>query len=303
MNGLRTERMVALLVVVICALTIAPQPCRAWGDEGHEIIGLIAAHYLTPAVAQKVDSLLAGDDSHLTPTTDLQHEATWADKFRDSDRNSPNPVHYNQTHDWHFVDIEIQGGNIDTACFDHPVVPPGTVASMGPAQDCVVDKINEFMAELASTSTDANEKRLALQFLLHFIGDLHQPLHASDDHDKGGNTKKVKASGISTNNLHHYWDTEFVLKLGSDPTLVAQNLTAKITPSQKAKWSGGTPSDWALESTTLAKSKVYGLLPSPDTTGKYLLSATYVSTASKIVTSQLSRAGVRLAKVLNDALK
>ena len=72
MNGLRTERMVALLVVVICALTIAPQPCRAWGDEGHEIIGLIAAHYLTPAVAQKVDSLLAGDDSHLTPTTDLQ---------------------------------------------------------------------------------------------------------------------------------------------------------------------------------------------------------------------------------------
>jgi len=79
------------------------------------------------------------------------------------------------------VDIEIDGPNIDEACFDHP--EPDHPASTGPAKDCVVDKIQEFADELANPDTDPEEQVVALKFLLHFVGDLHQPLHAADDHD------------------------------------------------------------------------------------------------------------------------
>jgi hypothetical protein len=279
-----------------------PSPCFAWGDEGHEVIGLIADHYLKAPVKQKVNALLDGDATHLTTNTQIASEATWADKFRDSDRNTTH-VHYNQTHEWHFVDIEINGGDIDSACFNHPVLPVGKIASLGPSQDCVVDNVDEFMAELKSPDTSTDERRLALQFLLHFIGDIRQPLHASDDHDKGGNDKKVKGPGVGTNNLHHDWDTEFVKKIDSDPDKAAAQLIAKITPAQKIKWAKGSARDWAQESYAVARAKVYGPLPAVDSTGKYVVSATYISNATKATATQLSRAGVRLAHVLNEALQ
>jgi hypothetical protein len=77
--------------------------------------------------------------------------------------------------------------------------------------------------------------------LLHFVGNLHQPLHASDNHDAGGNKVRVSASGFRADNLHHFWDTEFVALLGTDPQSVAQDLIAKISPGQALSWSVGTP--------------------------------------------------------------
>ena len=274
----------------------------AWGDKGHEIVGLIADHYLDPAVRTKVQTILAGDTTHLTPDTGIASEATWADKFRDSDRNTTK-VHYNQTHNWHYVDIELDQPNIDAACFDHPPVPLGTVASEASPDDCVVDKIDQFIAELKSPTTSADEKREALQFLLHFVGDLHQPLHASDDHDKGGNDKHVLAVGIKANNLHHFWDTEFVLKLGTDPQHVARALIKTITPGQLAAWRKGSPTAWALQSFAAAKATVYGPLPTPDSKGRYRLSTAYIRGATNTVSRQLGRAGVRLALILNQALQ
>ncbi|WLA46706.1 MULTISPECIES: S1/P1 nuclease [Bradyrhizobium] len=74
----------------------------------------------------------------------------------------------------------------------------------------MVDKSQQFAAELANPATDVEEQVAALKFLLHFVGDVHQPLHSSDDHDRGGNAKRVSATGLSAGNLHHFWDTEFV---------------------------------------------------------------------------------------------
>jgi hypothetical protein len=104
---------------------------------------------------------------------------------------------------------------------------------------------NAFKRNKPNPSTSAEEKRLALQFLLHFLGDVHQPLHASDNHDKGGNDKKVKAEDIATNKLHLYWDTEFIKKLESDPNQIASRLINSITPGQKTAWSGNDASTCA----------------------------------------------------------
>jgi hypothetical protein len=98
---------------------------------------------------------------------------------------------YEATEEWHFVDIELDNPNLDMACFNHPAVAQGVPASKGPKDDCVVDKINQFKAELSNSATPDAEKLLALKFLLHFVGDVHQPLHSADDHDRGGNDKFV----------------------------------------------------------------------------------------------------------------
>ncbi len=264
------------------------------------MIGLIADHYLEPKVRNRVRSILAGDDSGLT-SRDIAHESTWADKYRDSDRNTTK-VHYQQTRKWHFVDLELEGVDLNQACFGHPTWPPGTDVSHGPANDCVTDKIDQFSAELVNPKTDGQERRLALEFLLHFVGDLHQPLHAADDHDQGGNRKFVSAPGLAENNLHHDWDTEFVARLGADETEIAQRLIAEISDSKRRRWSTGTPTDWAMESFLVAKSHVYGSLPSPVTWDHYELSAKYVSDATAVTAEQLSKAGVRLAWMLNQKL-
>ncbi|MGO9514480.1 MAG: S1/P1 nuclease [Steroidobacteraceae bacterium] len=289
--------MAACMALLCCACG----PAFAWGDEGHEVIGLIADHYLEPAVRTRVQAILAGDATELT-AKDIAHEAAWADKYRDSDRNTTK-VRYEQTRNWHFVDLEIAGADLNSACFGRPPLAPGTAASAGPANDCVIDKIEEFSAELQNPGTGEQERRLALQFLLHFVGDLHQPLHAADDHDQGGNRKIVSAAGIAPNNLHHDWDTEFVARLGANSTDIAQRLLADITNSQRARWSAGTPAEWAMESFSVAKSHAYGLLPAPSTANHYELSAEYVSDATAVTAEQLSKAGVRLAFMLNQALQ
>ena len=132
--------------------------------------------------------MLAADTDSLT-AHDIASAATWADKFRDANINGSRL----KTRQWHFVDIEIGAPDLDAACFNHPAIPAGTVASAGTAADCVVDKIRQFAAELANPATDQEEQIVALKFLLHFVGDMHQPLHASDDNDRGNN-KQVSAA-------------------------------------------------------------------------------------------------------------
>jgi hypothetical protein len=289
-------------LIGLISLFAATDQALAWGDQGHEIIALVADHFLEPAVRDTIEGLLAGDRSGLTPSKDIAHEATWADRYRDSDRDRSRE-HYLHTHDWHFVDLELDGPDLATACFGRSALPPGTAASNGPAQACVVDKIDQFTTELASPATSTSERRRALQFLLHFVGDVHQPLHAGDDHDRGGNEKTVSVRGIPANTLHHYWDTEFVMRLGANPSSIARLLIGRISEEDRRKWSSGTAGEWAIESFHVAGQHAYGLLPAPSSPGHYKLSPGYVNDATEVTAEQLSKAGVRLALVLNQALR
>jgi hypothetical protein len=174
----------------------------------------------------------------------------------------------------------------------------GGKASEGPAADCILDKIDEFFGELRNPATATDERRLALQFLLHLVGDLHQPLHAADNRDHGGNDVRVKGAGSGPGTLHHYWDTVFVRRLGAHADDVARELIAGISDDDRRAWSQGSPADWAKESFLVARNHVYGPLQHE---GK--LGARYEADAGSIVAGQLQRAGLRLARLLNDALR
>jgi S1/P1 Nuclease len=284
---------------VLLSIAISqPRPAAAWGDEGHEVVALVAQSFLDPGARKMVTALLAADTDSLTPH-DIASAATWADKFRDANIDNSRQ----RTRQWHFVDIELASPNFDTACFGHPSIPLGQPASRGPADDCVADKIQEFAVELANPATDLEEQVVALKFLLHFVGDLHQPLHASDDQDRGGNDKRVSATGLKAGNLHHYWDTEFVDQLGPDAKTIASDLIGHITTDQVTQWQVGDVPDWARESFSIAKNDSYGQLPEPNARGSFRLSDDYVGEATQEVSLQLSKAGVRLALILNKVFQ
>jgi hypothetical protein len=273
---------------------LAGGPALAWGDLGHEVTALIAYRHLTPAARREVDRLLASDSDNLTPP-DIASRATWADKYR---------VSHRETAAWHFVDLEIDKPDLAAACFGFPVSPPHA-ASQGPAQDCVVDKIDEFAAELKDPATPAPERLLALKFVLHFVGDLHQPLHAADDSDRGGNCIALSPSPDGdVTNLHAFWDVTVVKALGPSAPDIAAKLDAKITPADIRAWSAGGPKDWARQSFAIAKRDAYDLPSRPTCAqgGSVTLSPSYQTTAEADAARQLSVAGVRLAYVLNGAL-
>lgn len=286
------------LLAALLAITALPTSARAWGDEGHEIIALVADALLTPTAHKQIAELLAHDEDPLSDH-DIAAEATWADHLRDSNADGAR----SRTRQWHFVDIELQHPSLAEACFAHPALPPGTPASRGPAAACIVDKIDQFTAELAARDTAPDERLLALKFLLHFVGDVHQPLHASDDFDRGGNDERVSAEGFRAGTLHHFWDTEFVRMLGTDPALVAKALLASLTPADRRRWAAGLPSDWALESFEIAKRDAYGLLPRQTRRGTYRLETPYIDAAVSDTRTQLTKAGVRLAFLLNRTLR
>jgi S1/P1 Nuclease len=290
------NRQIAAFAVLL-GMSFGTHPAFAWGDEGHQIVALIAEHFLEPGVRVKVRAMLAADPDTLA-AHDIASAATWADKYRDSDRRTTHE-RYNGTHQWHFVDLELSRPDLDTACFGHPRLAPGQPASLGaPARDCIVDKIEQFTNELQSPQTNPEERLIALKFLLHLVGDLHQPLHAADDHDSGGNKLRVTARGIRAGNLHHFWDTEFVERIGIRP----DQLAASISEAQRAAWSAGSARDWAFESFGVAREFVYGRLPLANSRGGYHLDDTYVTDATRIVADRLRKAGVRLAALLNRAL-
>ena len=281
---------------LIAALAVAAAgPALAWGDLGHEITALIAYRHLTPAAKSEIDRLLASDPDPLTPP-DIASRATWADKYVLSHR---------QTTAWHFVNLELDDPNLETACFGFPKAPAGEPASQGPAQDCVVDKIEEFAAELRDPATPPAERLLALKFVLHFVGDMHQPLHASDHQDRGGNCIGLAPSpGGDVTNLHAFWDITTVNALGHSPSEIAAKLDARITPAQIKTWSVGDPRGWAMETFVIARRDAYDLPSKPTCAqnGAVALSPAYQATAEVDAAQQLSVAGIRLALVLNRAL-
>lgn len=169
---------------------------------------------------------------------------------------------------------------------------------------CVLDKVIQFQTELAAPGTDEHERLLALKFLLHFVGDIHQPLHSSDNHDRGGNEVKVTVDGFphhAKDELHGFWDTQFVDALGMPPATLAANLLQKITVNQARSWASDKPEAWQQRSFDIAKADTYGTPPLSAAKPEQL-DASYVKQAENDVRLQLSRAGIRLANLLNTSL-
>jgi hypothetical protein len=281
------------LILAVLA-TMACAPAAAWGDLGHRVTALIAYRHLLPKARTQLDALLMSDPDPLT-APDFASRATWADKYRNGHR---------ETAAWHFVDIEIDQPDLQGACHGFPPLAPSQIASQGPAQDCVVNKIDEFTAELSSPATSAAERLFALKFLIHFLGDLHQPLHTSDHQDKGGNCIALMPPQDEQTNLHAYWDVAVVEALGPSAAQIADKLDASLGAADIKQWTLGTPQSWALETFEIGRRDVYALssLPTCQKSGSVSLSSEYQLQAKQDAAVQLLKAAVRLAAVLNTAL-
>jgi hypothetical protein len=285
-----------LLAAAIAAL--GPAPAAAWGDLGHKVTALVAYRHLTPQAKLRLDALLAADTDSLTPP-DFANRATWADKYRTTHR---------ETAAWHFVDIEIDAPDLQSACFGFPTLGASQLASQGPAQDCVVNKIEEFAGELQGAATPPAERLLALKFLIHLVGDLHQPLHAADHDDRGGNCIGLSASADRSTarapNLHAYWDVAVVDAQGASAEQIADKLDAGISAALLNEWASGTARSWAMETFEIAHRDAYALpsRPTCGTQGSVALRQEYEAEARKVAAVQLQKAAIRMASILNRAL-
>ena len=243
-------------------------PAHAWGPQGHEIAARIAADNLTPSARLRISQLLGGDAFDL-----MVLDSNWADEVR-SDRP--------QTSAWHYVNIEVGARGYDRRrdC---------------PRDNCVVRQIERDIGLLRDPRAPRAARLDAFRYLIHFVADLHQPLHAADRHDKGGNSFNVMA-GRRRSNLHRVWDQEVVVALGQDTMRVAAGIEGGASPAAKAAMMKGTPADWANESFQVASREIYARLP---VNGPVRLPRDYAQREQTVVRQQLLRAGLRLAGILN----
>ena len=243
----------------------------AWGHEGHKIVAEVAEHYLNATAKDKITRLLASIHQK-----NIAEIASWADSYR---RTHP------ETGPWHYVDIPLDVTKYDSSKY----------CKNG---DCVISAISKFERELENTNLNEEERAIALKFVVHFIGDVHQPLHCSDNNDRGGNDVKVTFFDHRTN-LHAVWDYGIIEKTGMDAGEYAEFLIKKFHPTSTkvSQLEKGTPVSWALQAHAYAVSYAYGDKPSDNELGE-----TYYKDCLPVVNKQLFDAGVRLAGVLNKIL-
>jgi len=168
-----------------------------------------------------------------------------------------------------------------------------------PKGDCVIAKIADFRKTLADPATPAPARREALLFLIHFVGDMHQPLHCSDNHDKGGNDVHVQFSDRASN-LHSVWDGFLLSHMGTEDQLFPP--LSQESQHQEKKFAKGTVEDWAEQAHKAAVKVVYGKLPKAADGQPLVLDAKYETAADPLIRLQIEKAGARLARVLNEAL-
>jgi hypothetical protein len=292
----------AILTVAVASMGFASN-ARAWGPEGHALVADMAEAHLDEGARTEVARLLALDDGG--PKRHLDEISSWADEIRSS---------HPETGTYHYVDIPLHADGYDEQrdChFDKDQHRVGEAT-------CVVAKLPFFIRVLADKSHADKERLEALKWIVHLVGDIHQPLHAEDNHDKGGNGLVLTYNGVDTN-LHAVWDLgiieeHYAWQLGwhysFDHDAVrarAAELDSQIQPSQRKAWAPANPDadfanaviGWANDSHALAQ-VVYAKLPAPMAPG---WDRAYQDYAWPVVQTQLDKAGVRLAAVLNQALK
>jgi S1/P1 Nuclease len=158
---------------------------------------------------------------------------------------------------------------------------------------------------LQKQGTPPAERLLALKFLIHFVGDLHQPLHAADHADRGGNcVALVPSPDGEDKNLHAYWDVGAVAALGRSAQQIAARLDAGITNDDLTTWTRGNARTWVLESFALGQKDAYALADRPtcQSPGSIALSAEYQLQAQRDAALQIEKAAIRMAGLLNNAL-
>jgi nuclease S1 len=334
----RPARSLAGLSVIVCLATLAPDRAVAWGSAGHQVTALIAYMLLTPRAQKNVLAVLQGRK--------ITEVATWPDDIKRAGKGcvtpgTPgcNPEYRPETAQWHYVDIPFENDRYE---------PQADYCRSTRYGDCIIPAIEDFrdllnrsMKRAFATNGDEQKRKLhdGLAFIVHFLGDLHQPLHCAErNHDAGGNNVLVTWAGEPKYtydevwNLHALWDDYLVDRVimampenGRTPAAYAQALVDKLTQAERdfaqlkaAHIEAGRAENvvsWAEFSHALAKNHTYHL-PSQTTKTStrglqkktpqgqpldiIVLDEKYFADNFPVVERQLQLGGVRLARILNE---
>jgi hypothetical protein len=262
MRSLRKFTLIFVIAVLLSNIA------WGWGREGHRIIATVAEDHLNETTKVMIQSLIGNNH--------LYSIASWADDIRKERRD---------TAPWHYVNIPF--GSTYNASRDCP-----------PPKSCVVEKINEFMRVLTDKKAPREQRAEALKWVVHLVGDIHQPLHAAKEAE-GGNGVHVKflgddRCGPHDCNLHGVWDTSMILHAGLKPEDYDEQLEKLIKSEHMAAQDGGTPEEWANESVRLAQAAWV-----QDGAN---LDEQYYRKEITVVDRQMALAGLRLAKMLNETI-
>lgn len=267
----------------------------AWDDLGHEIVAIVAADNLSPTAREHIAKTLGTNSDVVSLERAMAIASLRPDhEFRDKDPSTAR---------WHFIDICLQDQRRDL-----PARCPGGA--------CVTAKIDEYARRLKEGNCDKWGGDGDLAFLIHLVGDIHQPLHAATDADKGGNCIAVNSTPYAPN-LHAAWDIAVVEEL--EKNVHSENALAHklehLYAQQKTvdSWEPGETENFAWESHQIASFQIYERLSIPlrpckpevhnctlAPRGAVNLDSAYMSNASAIAAEQLVKAGFRLASLLNQ---
>ncbi len=258
-----------LLVSIVCLGSLLwASTAQAWGKHGHYVVAWIAYQRLEPAAKAEIDRLLA------TERTTLWDAAYWPDEVA---RGLPQ---YKHIAPYHYVNFVEGQGEYD--------------ATRANSNGDVVQGIERYAAIVGDKSKPDSDRLEALRFLSHFVGDIHQPLHAGRGADRGGNDLKVTFYNRRTN-MHAVWDSGIMDRSHTDWNGFAADLNGLIRPQDVESYiEDMNPAGWANESYRLAEDEIYDEFE-PDEP----LAKAFVDEKLPVVEDQLSIAGVRLATMLN----
>ncbi len=261
--------------LLTAGLTLLLTPsARAWQVWHHQVIAEIAETRLRPETRREVDLLLG-------PRHRMVDEAGWADYIRG---------YWWWTAPWHYINWPLE---LDQPDFEVLATRRGNVVSA----------IEEQFKIFRERHRNRQDRLEALKFIIHFVGDVHQPLHCGKGEDRGGNNIPVRFRGKLTN-LHSAWDGTIYDDRGDSPAEHAQRLLAELKAEEMDKLEGGTPYDWAVESHRIDREFVYPRLEDLAVRGSASVppevSGPYAEAAQPIMRRRLLQAGLRLAGLLNE---
>lgn len=288
MNFFRLKAPLAWVLLLV-ALALPAHNAAAWGGPGHRLTALIAYPLLSPSARAQVEAILG--------SSDLAGASLYLDIHRDELAQT-----IQGSKAWHYDNRPACAASRPRAdyCAD------GHCASV---------QLRRHALVLADRRSTLAAKRFALQVIAHLAADVHQPLHAADHDDAGGNAIKLTGTWNGRANLHSVWDNDFVARAftgagfeGQTEAQLAATLAAQISPAQKRAWPKGPVTAWLQESYGVAVDTAYGRLPGfacgamNADAAPVTLTDDYIDAAVATIPVQLQKGGVRLAAILNRAL-
>lgn len=283
-------KILSRLMLTLSALFLAAAPANSYWEYGHETVASIAWQQMRPDTRRQVARLLAQGRLLETPTcpvATIEQASYWADCVK------PLGERFSYAYSWHYQNVDIcKPFDLKEACKDG---------------NCVSAQVERNARLLADPQVPQREKLIALALLVHFVGDLHQPMHAGDHGDLGGNRVPVSYGLIGgRTNLHSVWDGWLAERAITTPPAGPAALLAAIPPAERTKIAAGSVEDWSREFWAKSRDLAYKTII-PDPCGpapadRPVLGEAQVQALIPVVRENVTSGGLRLARLLDDAL-